>query len=176
MLALLLSPRGCLAPQPFARGVIAVYLAAFLSQLLAAPPAIAHAGLAPFALAQALVTWCWLSLHAKRLRDAGEGTGAAFAIAGLYALAVVLFLLMLALIADPLPRDATSAPGASLRLADFFVWFLLIAMLAGGPDLGLFGYVVVVVLMLVVITILVAIVFSIMTWRRPSAAPAPAAS
>ena len=172
-LALLLSPRGRLSSKPFARGVTAVYLAAFLSQLLAAPPVIAHAGLAPFALAQALATWCWLCLHAKRLRDAGEGADAAIAIAGLYALAVVLFLLMLALIADPVPKDATSAPGA--KPADFVVWFLLVALLTGDPDLELFGYVVIVVLMLVVITIVVAIAFSIVTFRRPSAAPAPAA-
>jgi hypothetical protein len=82
--ALLLSPRGCLAPAPFAHGVSAVYLAAFLSQLLAAPPVVLRAGLAPFALAQALAAWCWYCLHAKRARDAGGDTLAALAIAGLY--------------------------------------------------------------------------------------------
>ena len=172
MLALLFSPRGRLAPRPFARGVIAVYLAALLSQLLAAPPAIAHAGLAPFALAQALAAWCWFCLHAKRLRDAGEGIGAAVAVAGLYALAVVLFLLMLALLANPLPGDATRAPAA--RPADLIVWLPLLAMLTGDPDPGLFGYVAIAVLTLVAITILVAMAFSLMMLRRPSAPQAPA--
>jgi hypothetical protein len=46
-----------------------------------------RAGLAPFALAQALAAWCWYCLHAKRARDAGEDTLAALAVAGLYALA-----------------------------------------------------------------------------------------
>ena len=173
MPALLFSPRGRLAPRPFARGVSAVYLAAFLSQLLAAPLMVVRAGLAPFALAQALAAWCWYCLHAKRARDAGEDTLAALAVAGLYALAVVLFVLMLALVADSFPGNATSAPAAGP--ADFIVWLPLLAMLTGDPHPGLFGYVAIVALILVVVTMLVAIAFSIVMWRRPSAAPVPAA-
>ena len=149
MPALLFSPRGRLAPAPFARAVSAVYLAAFLSQLHAAPPVVARAGLAPFALVQAL------------------------AVAGLYALAVVLFVLMLALIANPFPGNAASAPAAGL--ADFIVWLPLLAMLTGDPHPGLFGYVAIAALLLVVVTMLVAIAFSIIVGRRPSAAPMPAA-
>jgi len=171
--ALLFSPRGRLAPAPFARAVSAVYLAAFLSQLLAAPPVVARAGLAPFALVQALAVWCWYCLHAKRARDAGEDTLAALAFAGLYALAVVLLVLMLALIADPFPGNAASAPAAGL--ADFIVWLPLLAMLTGDPHPGLFGYVAIAALILVVVTMLVAIAFSIIVGRRPSAAPMPAA-
>ena len=173
MPALLFSPRGRLAPAPFARGVSAVYFSALLSQLLAAPPMVARTGLAPFALAQALATWCWYCLHAKRARDAGEDTLAALAVGGLYALAVVLLVLMLALIADPFPGNAASAPAAGL--ADFIVWLPLLAMLTGDPHPGLFGYVAIAALILVLVTMLVAIAFSIIMWRRPSAAPAPAA-
>jgi hypothetical protein len=171
-LALFFSARGRLAPKPFARAVVAVYLTAFLSQLLVSPPAIAHAGPAPFALVQALATWSWFCLHAKRLRDGDTAVGAAIAIAILYGLAVVLFLLTIALIADPIPRDATNAPSADL--ADFFVLFLFVAMLAGDPNLGLFAYVVMAVLMLVLMPILIAVGFSVFAFGRPSAAHAPA--
>jgi uncharacterized membrane protein YhaH (DUF805 family) len=164
-LALFFSARGRLAPKPFALGVIAVYITAFLSQLLASPPAMAHGGPAPFACVQALATWSWFCLHAKRLRDSDHGIGAAIAIAALYGLAVVLFLLTVALIADPIPKDATNTPSADL--ADFFVLFLLVAMLTGDPNLGLFAYVVMAILMLILIPILVAIGFSIFTFGRP---------
>jgi hypothetical protein len=171
-LALFFSARGRLPPKPFALGVTAVYLTAFLSQLLVSPPAIAHAGPAPFALVQALATWCWFCLHAKRLRDSDHGIGAAIAIAILYGLAMVLFLLTVALIADPIPKDATNAPAADL--ADLFVLFLFVAMLTGDPNLGLFSYVVMAVLMLILMPILMAIGFSIFAFGRPSITHAPA--
>jgi hypothetical protein len=171
-LALFFSARGRLAPEPFARAATAVYVTAFLAQLLLAPPAIAHAGPAPFALVQALATWSWLCLHAKRLRDGDHGIGAAIAIAILYALAVVLFLLTVALVADPIPKDASHAPSADP--ADFFVLFLLVAMLAGDPNLGLFAYVVMAILMLILIPILLAVGLSIFAYGRPSTSQAPA--
>jgi uncharacterized membrane protein YhaH (DUF805 family) len=171
-LALFFSARGRLAPKPFARAVIAVYLTAFVSQLLVSPPVIAHAGPAPFALVQALSTWCWFCLHAKRLRDSGRGVGAASAIVVLYGLAVVLFLLTVALIAEPIAKDATNAP--STDLADFFILFLLVAMLTGDSNLGLFAYVVMAVLMLILMPILIAIGFSIFAFDRPSITHAPA--
>jgi hypothetical protein len=171
-LALFFSAQGRLAPKPFAVGVIAVYLTTFLAQLLLSPPVIAHGGPAPFALVQGLATWSWFCLHAKRLRDGDHGVGAAAAVAILYGLAVVLFLLMVALIADPVPKDATHA--ASAHLADFFVLLLALAVLTGDPNLGLFAYVVMAVLMLILIPILVAIGFSIFAFRRPSVAHARA--
>jgi hypothetical protein len=48
-------------------------------------------------------------------------------------------------------------------------------MLTGDPPPGLFGYVAIAALILVVVTVLVAIAFSIVVWRRPSAALVPAA-
>jgi hypothetical protein len=165
-LALFFSARGRLAPKPFARAVIAVYATAFLSQLLVSPPAIAHAGPAPFVLVQALATWSWFCLHAQRLRDSDHSIGAAAAVAVLYALAVVLFLLVVVLIADPLPKDATAASGTGI--ADFFVLALLVRALSGGPDPGLFGYVAMAVLMLILIPVVMAAGFSIFAFRRPS--------
>jgi hypothetical protein len=167
VLALFLSVRGHLAPEPFARAVVAVYLAGLLSQLLASAPIIARAGLAPFALAQALVAWCWLCLHAKRRRDAGEGTDTAVAIALLYALAVLLFVLVLALVGDPFAERATGTPDR--RPANVFVLFLLLAMLTGDSTLGLFDYVIIAALLLVALTVAVAIGFSVASFRRPRA-------
>jgi hypothetical protein len=167
VLALFLSARGHLAPELFARAVVAVYLAGLLLQLLASAPVIARAGLAPFALAQALVAWCWLCLHAKRLRDAGEGTDTAVAIALLYALAVLLFVLVLALVGDSFAEGATGAPG--MRPANVFVLFLLLAMLTGDTNLGMFDYVIIAALLLVALTVAVAIGFSVASFRRPRA-------
>ena len=90
LLALFFSAFGRLAPKPFARAVIAVYVAAFLSQLLISPPVMLRLGLAPFALVQAMAMWAWFCLHAKRLRDADRPLSPAVAIAVLYALAMIL--------------------------------------------------------------------------------------
>ena len=67
-LALFFSGFGRLAPKPFAHAVVAVYVAAFLSQLLISPPVMLRIGLAAFALVQAMAMWAWFCLHAKRLR------------------------------------------------------------------------------------------------------------
>jgi len=173
-LALFFSAQGRLAPKPFALGAIAVYVTSFLAQLLLSPPVIGHGGPAVFALVQALAVWSWFCLHAKRLRDGGLGLGAAVAIAILYGLAAVLFMLMAALISDPIPEDATNAPSA--RLVDFFVSLLPLAVLTGDPDAGLFAYVVMAVEMLIFIPILMAIGFSIFAFSRPRITQALAAS
>jgi len=164
--ALFFSAHGRLAAKPFALGVIAVYVTIFLAQLLLSPPVIRHGGLALFSLVQALAIWSWFCLHARRLRDGGQGVGAAVAIAILYGLAVILFLLMVALIADPILKDATNAPTA--HLADFFVLLLPLAVLTGDPIPGLFAYVVMAVVMLILIPIFLAIGFSIFAFGRPS--------
>jgi len=167
VLALFLCARGHLAPELFARAVVAVYLAGLLSQLLASAPVMARAGLAPFVLAQAFVAWSWLCLHAKRLRDAGEGTDTAVVIALLYALAVLLFVLVFALVGDPVAAGATGASG--MRPASAFVLLLLLATLAGDTNLGLFDYVIIAALLLVGLTVALAIGFSVASFRRPRA-------
>ncbi len=150
---------GRLAPRPFAAGVLAVYVAAFLSQLLISSPVMHRAGLAPFVLVQAVAGWAWFCLHAKRLRDAGRGIAPAVAIAILYGLAVVLLLLIVALIAATPPDGAAQAPSAGL--ADFLLLFFLLALLSGAPGLGLFGYVIIGVLALIFIPMLIALGFSV---------------
>src|SRR5215469_7485091 len=99
-LAVFFSARGRLAPRTFAASAAVVYGTAFLSLLLISPPVMLRAGLVPFALVQAIAIWCWFCLHAKRLRDADRQVGVAVAIAALYALAVILFLLIVALTAE----------------------------------------------------------------------------
>jgi uncharacterized membrane protein YhaH (DUF805 family) len=163
-LALFFSARGRLAPRAFAAGAAAVYGTAFLSQLLISPSIMLHAGLAPFALVQAITTWFWFCLHAKRLRDADRGIGAAVAIAVLYALAVILFLLLVALIMPP--GDAAQTASAGNVLAVYLRMTTLIA------DSGLFAYVAVGIFALVVAPVPMAIALSIWAATRPAATSA----
>ena len=167
-LALFFSARGRVAPRAFAAAVVAVYGAAFLSQLLISAPVMLHAGLVPFALVQAIATWSWFCLHAKRLRDADRGIGAAVAIAVLYALAVILFLLLVALIM-PL-GDAAQPTGAGNVLA----LFLPITTLMADP--GLFAYVAAGIFVLVFAPVPIAVAFSIWAATRPTVTSAPPSS
>ena len=167
-LALFFSARGRVAPRAFAVAVVAVYGAAFLSQLLISAPVMLHAGLVPFALVQAIATWSWFCLHAKRLRDADRGIGAAVAIAVLYALAVILFLLLVALIM-PL-GDAAQPAGAGNVLALFFLITTLMA------DPGLFAYVAAGIFVLVFAPVPIAVAFSIWAATRPTVTSAPPSS
>jgi hypothetical protein len=158
-LALFFSARGRLAPRAFAAGAAAVYGTAFLSQLLISAPVMLHAGLAPFAIVQAIATWSWFCLHAKRLRDADRGIGAAVAIAVLYALAVILFLLLVALIMPPGDAAQTASAGDVPSL------FLLITTLMADP--GLFAYVAAGIFVLVFAPVPMAIALSIWAATRP---------
>jgi uncharacterized membrane protein YhaH (DUF805 family) len=126
-------------------------------------PMMLRVGFAPFALVQALACWTWFCLHAKRLRDAGRDAGAALAVAGVYALAIVLLLLMLTL-AAPLHGGAQAhAAGAADAWTDLFA-------LGGDSDPGLFGYVGAGMLALIVLPVLTAVVFSIWAATRRGAA------
>ena len=168
-LALFFSARGRLAPRAFAAGAAAVYGTAFLSQLLISAPVMLHAGLAPFALVQAIATWSWFCLHAKRLRDADRGIGVAVAIAVLYALAVILFLLLVARIIPP--GDAAQPASAGNVLALYLLMTTLMA------DPGLFAYVAAGIFVLVFAPVPMAIAFSIWAATRPAvtnAQPSPA--
>lgn len=160
-LALLFSPRGRLAPRPFAAGVAVVYLAAFSSQLMLAPVVLARAGLAPFVLIQAVAIWTWLCLHANRLRDAARDIGPAVAIAAIYAMAMILLLLVVSLIG---PQSGQTAGEVS---ADALIVFYLLGMLTGDP--GLFAYVAGGIFALIFTPMLIAIAFSLWAATRPRA-------
>jgi uncharacterized membrane protein YhaH (DUF805 family) len=166
-LAFWFSPSGRIAPKSFARGILTVYAVAALSLLLMSAPVLLRVGFAPFALVQALACWAWFCLHAKRLRDAGRDPGAALAVAGLYALAIVLLLLVLTL-AAPL-RGGAQAPGAGAAGA----WTDLFALAGGDSDPGLFAYVGAGLLALIVLPMLTAVAFSIWAATRRGAAVNP---
>jgi uncharacterized membrane protein YhaH (DUF805 family) len=168
-LGLFFSARGRLAPSPFARAVLALYFLALLSLVLVSRPVLAQLGPAPFALVQALVAWSWFCLHAKRLRDTGTEIGAAIAIAILYGLAVLLFMLIAILISELMSKDPTAAPGVDL--ADWLIMFLFIGALIREPNAGLFGYVAIAVLLLILVPLILAVGFSVFAFGRPSAAP-----
>ena len=161
-LAVFFSARGRLAPRAFAAGAAVVYGTALLSFLLISPPVMLRVGLAPFALVQAIAIWCWFCLHAKRLRDADRRIGVAVAIVVLYALAVILFLLLVALIM-PFGDVAQTA-----RADDALP--LLIATLTA--ETGIFAYVAAAILALVVAPVPMAIGFSIWAATRPAATSA----
>ena len=163
-LALFFSARGRLAPRAFAAGAAVVYGTAFLSLLLISLPVMLRLGLAPFALVQAIALWSWFCLHAKRLRDADRRIGVAVAIAVLYALAVILFLLLVALIM-PFGDVAQTA-----RADDVLAPPLLIATLTA--QTGIFAYVAAAILALVVAPVPMAIGFSIWAATRSAAASA----
>src|SRR5215218_3411388 len=167
-LALFFSGGGRLAPKPFARAVVAVYVAAFLSQLLI-PPVMLRIGLAAFALVQALAMWAWFCLHAKRLRDADRPIGPAVAIVVLYALAMILLLLIIVLVVGITPGGDGATAGDE---TDVLISSYLVRVLAGDPDPGFFAYVAAGILALIFAPMLIAMGFSIWTGTRPRAAPA----
>jgi uncharacterized membrane protein YhaH (DUF805 family) len=169
--ASLLSASGRIAPRPFALGAVAVYLLSFLSQILLSPPVTVRFGLAPFAILQGVLTWTWFALHAKRLRDAGRPIALAFAIAVLYALAMVLLLLLV----DPMIGPGVSAVGTEVprwRFADLWVFLLLLPTFTGPATLGFFDVLALASFVLIMVPMLMAIGFSIWAARQPSKAGA----
>src|SRR5712691_5826953 len=129
-LALFFSASGRIPPRTFALAVIVVYLGGFASQMLLAAPVIARGGLVPFALTQAILTWSWFAVHAKRLRDSGRGSGGAVAIAILYGLALVLLVMLLAFVSTPAPSDtAAESDPESINLFGWLVLLYIVAML-----------------------------------------------
>jgi uncharacterized membrane protein YhaH (DUF805 family) len=163
LMTLYFSPSGRVPPRPFALAVVALYGASLVSCLLLTAPVTAMAGALVFLLAQAIVTWAWLALHAKRLRDAARPIGLALAIAALYALAVILFLLVIVLI----------VAGGTGSTIDVVTVVRSIGAMLADPHLGATGYVIVAFLALGIIPVLIAVFFSRWVARQPSAAAAP---
>lgn len=166
------SASGRLTPKPFALGAVAVYLASFLSQFLLASPITARASVVPFLVVQVAIAGFWYSLHVRRLRDAGRPTNSVVGLTILYALAIVLLLLVMLALDAPLQSSGAEATPYASVLQIFLVLFL-IGMILGDPTLGMFGYVLLGVIVLMMLPILIAIAFTVWAGTRPSA-PAPA--
>jgi uncharacterized membrane protein YhaH (DUF805 family) len=170
--ALFFSASGRVAPRPFTFGVVLVYVASFFSQMLLSPPVLARASVAPFAILQGLLTWCWFVLHAKRLRDANRGIAPALAIAILYALAMILLMLLIVPLSGPSTGEGTPE-GSGANLASFFVVLMLFAALTGQMNLDFFFYLALAILLVMLTPVLIALGFSIRAALRPSVRPSP---
>jgi len=162
------SPSGRLRPLPFVLAALLVYAAGAASHLLTAPDAVARGGLWLFAAAQALLTWIWFSLHAKRLSDADRGAGLAAAVAALYALSVVLFLIVATSFFSSLgaASDKNAMTGAGLVL---LVW--IIASLSAWSDHDVGWLIVAALMVIAVLPMVLAACLTAFAATRPSAAP-----
>jgi uncharacterized membrane protein YhaH (DUF805 family) len=166
-LGFLFSPGGRLKPQPFIYGAVAIYIAGAASHFLTSPDVITRGGLWPFLAAQMLLLWLWFALHAKRLRDAGHGSGLAAGIALLYALSVALLII----VADSFfntsdglmsNANATSALGLVMIL-------YIISALAGSTQYDIAWAVVAILMLIAILPVAVSVTFSIWAATRPSA-------
>jgi hypothetical protein len=162
-----LSPAGRLTPGRFAVVLVAIYLLSLLSQGLLLASVTSRIGLLPFASAQAALTWWWYAAHARRLRDARRGTGAALGLAIIYALAVVLLLLVMGIIIGSEGGNPALQDGASMLHLFAFIYLL---SLLNDSDASVFGTWLVVFVALCLLPYLVSFGFSIWTGTRPSMA------
>ncbi|HEX5106532.1 MAG TPA: hypothetical protein VFV87_22085 [Pirellulaceae bacterium] len=165
--SLLFSRSGRLPPRPFAIAVIAVYAASFLSQALLGEPVLGRAGLWPFALLQAVLVWIWLALHTKRLRDAGQPSGLAVGIAGLYVLSLVLLLLVLAVITTT-ETGSSNFLLAGRGVIQIILVLYMFGVLAGSSDFGGLGVWLMGLVALLVLPVVLGIGYSIWAGTRPS--------
>jgi uncharacterized membrane protein YhaH (DUF805 family) len=164
---LLFSTSGRIDQRTFAFAILAFYAAGFASQFLLSGQVTGRAGPWPFALAQALLTWIWFALHAKRMRDAGRGIGGSLTVAIIYAVPILLLVLFMAAFigasSDPLKSGAGSGVGSALIL------FFVIALLTDPSRFNLLTFVLLFLLFFAYVPMLLAVIWSIWTGTRPSA-------
>jgi hypothetical protein len=168
-IAPLLAPVGRLAPAPFAVAVTLLYVLSFASQLLLSAHIIPGGGLWAFALAQLVLLWAWFALHARRLRDAGRGPGIAGGIAVIYALAVLLFLLVLAFLQVSEPGPG----GAGDLLMGWFALAYVLGMLYSAADFGAVGIIIAALALIALAPLVLALGFSVWAGTRPRATAPP---
>ena len=164
----LFSPSGRLRPQAFVVAIAAVYAAGAASHGLTTADVIARVGLWAFVAVQALLVWIWFVLHAKRLRDAGRGAGLAAGVALLYGLSFVLLVIVAAAFfntaaADGADPSSTSALGLILLVA-------VVAALAGSAHYDIGWLLVAILTLAALIPVIVALLFTLWTATRPTAA------
>jgi uncharacterized membrane protein YhaH (DUF805 family) len=161
-----LSPSGRLRPHAFIYGALAVYFFGAGSHLLTTPAVISRAGLWPFVVAQALLVWVWFVLHAKRLHDAGRGSGLAVGIALLYVLSIVLLMF----IADSFfnTTDGLMDNAGATGALELILLLYVIVTLIGSPHYDLAWLLVVGLLAIGFVPLVVALIFSVWTAQRPT--------
>lgn len=166
-LRFLFSPSGRLPPQGFAFAAVAVYVAGVASQLLTTPNVKAHGGLWLFAAAQALLTWIWFALHAKRLRDAERSTGLAAGVSLLYALSIVLLLIVATAFIATSSGATTDANTANALGVILLV--AIIATLSSWSHFDSTWFMVAIFTALAFLPVILAVVVTLWAATRPSA-------
>ena len=157
--------QGRLAPRPFALGVLAVWLGGIASQWLLSGDVMYRAGTWPFVAAQAALTWIWLVLHIKRLRDAGQGPASAIGVAIVYALAIGLMIMLMAFFTNPSAGvSPTGNEAGDAAAATLLVLFLFAIVLK--PDFGVFTTILKGLILIAFLPALVSLLFSIRTGMR----------
>ena len=162
----MLSPGGQLRPRPFILGIAAVYAAGVASHWLTTPDVTARMGLWAFAAVQAVLTWLWFVLHAKRLHDAGRTDGLARAIALIYALSII-FLLTLAMNFFAGSAGLMGNAGANGAL-ELILFLYIIQTLAGSIPHDLGSIVLGVLTLFAFVPVVVALFFTVWMATRPS--------
>ena len=158
-----------LAPQPFALGVLSIWIAGIASQLLLTGDVIARAGLWPLIVAQVLLIAVWLMLHIRRLRDAGQGPAAAIGIALIYVLSIGLLLMLVAFFTHPdsvAPRGGDS-PASNAVIGTLLVVFLFNIMFT--PDFGVFSTILKGLILIAFMPAAISLIFSVRTGMRKRA-------
>ena len=172
-LTTIFSAAGRLAPKPFTLGALAVYGGGFLSQLLLNSQITQHANVIPFVLAQVALAWTWYALHARRLRDAGRGVGAAVALTIFYLLAIVL-LLVVVFIANKGTLPADTSGFAVLTIVAVLTAALFTSLIVGASSaIDMFGPALLGALVAITLPVLIGFAFTIWLANRPRAALPP---
>ena len=164
----LLSPSGRLTSQPFIAAVLAVYAAGIGAQWLTMQQVLGHAGIWPFAVAQAALIWIWYVLHARRLHDAGRPVDVAAGAAALYALSIMLLLIVAMNFFTPIAGGTEPNATAALNI------ILLIAVIAAltqtsGHDIG--GLILAICIVMAFLPVIVAVAVTLWAATRPRMRP-----
>lgn len=169
-LRFLCTPSGRLPPRPFIVGAVVVYLLGAGSHLLTLSDVMARAGLWPFVVVQLILVWCWFTLHAQRLHDAGRGGGLALGVVALYVLAIAL-LLILANGFFSTPDGTMGNPNAAGAI-ELIVLLYVVADLLASSHYDFAWVVVAILTLLAFVPVVVTLGFTAWAATRPSLARA----
>jgi uncharacterized membrane protein YhaH (DUF805 family) len=162
----LFSPAGRLEPRAFIIAAIIVYALGVAAQWLTMPDVLLRAGIWPFAAAQALLVWVWFSLHAKRLRDAGQPVDLAAGAALLYELSIILLLIVA--IGYFKPYAGTVDPNATAAL-NIILFVMVISALTQSASYDVGALIVTILIVLALLPVIVAAAVTLWAATRPSA-------
>jgi uncharacterized membrane protein YhaH (DUF805 family) len=170
-LRFLFSPAGRLKPRAFVFAAIVVYALGVAAQWLTVPDILLHAGIWPFAVAQALLVWVWYALHARRLHDAGRPVDIAAGAALLYGLSIVLLLIVT--VGYFKPYAGAVDPNATAAL-NIILFIMVISALTQSASHDVGALIVTVLMVLALLPVIVAVAVTLWAAAQPSStAPKP---